>query len=401
MAPALLGPHLQMECPDCQFSFAFGLDSTSNEADFVCPNCGFFGPADEAIGVRGQRVSIGRTRHPHRFDTVVAQLPEELITKRVVGLPGETVRIENGDLFVDEQIVCKSPPELLAMAVDVHRDHYRPTSLQHSSRWRAATENSGWTTSRSNGADHLWQPLAPPNGVRESNRDWLVYHHSVALPPPFERGSASPLTDNCSYNQGTSRILNRISDCFVAMQASWDSPGTICFRRTAADRSWVVEFDTATGRATLVEQATDDVSSSRVLTTADKLLPVKSHTAHSFLFGYWDGSFHFLHKDRLLLRYALDVQDALADETRPFSIAADQVGELRVSRLAIRRDVYYTDAYGTNQPWSLGRALGPDEFLTLGDNSPVSRDSRHAESLGVFRRDQVIGRVREWDAADR
>jgi signal peptidase I len=47
-----------------------------------------------------------RFRGPERFDIVVLRLPsqgEELLIKRVVGLPGETVEIRNGHVYVDGQ----------------------------------------------------------------------------------------------------------------------------------------------------------------------------------------------------------------------------------------------------------------------------------------------------------
>jgi signal peptidase I len=45
-----------------------------------------------------------RFRGPQRFDVVVLRLPrqgDELLIKRVVGLPGETVEINNGQVYID------------------------------------------------------------------------------------------------------------------------------------------------------------------------------------------------------------------------------------------------------------------------------------------------------------
>lgn len=45
-----------------------------------------------------------RFHGPQRFDVVVLRLPnqgEELLIKRVVGLPGETVEIRNGQVYID------------------------------------------------------------------------------------------------------------------------------------------------------------------------------------------------------------------------------------------------------------------------------------------------------------
>jgi signal peptidase I len=49
-----------------------------------------------------------RFHGPERFDIVVLRLPsqgDELLIKRVVGLPGETVEIRNGHVYVDGQVL--------------------------------------------------------------------------------------------------------------------------------------------------------------------------------------------------------------------------------------------------------------------------------------------------------
>jgi signal peptidase I len=63
---------------------------------------------------------------------------------------------------------------------------------------------------------------------------------------------------------------------------------------------------------------------------------------------------------------------------RPVAIGTQGLG-LVLSDLRVHRDIYYTrppgadGARGMDQPWQLGDA----EMFVLGDNSPVSRDSRN------------------------
>ena len=63
----------------------------------------------------------------------------------------------------------------------------------------------------------------------------------------------------------------------------------------------------------------------------------------------------------------------------PFALGV-RGGELSVSDLRIYRDIYYTSALADTprHPRGAGEPvqLGPDEFFVLGDNSPVSHDSR-------------------------
>jgi hypothetical protein len=57
---------------------------------------------------------------------------------------------------------------------------------------------------------------------------------------------------------------------------------------------------------------------------------------------------------------------------------------LKVSQLKLYRDVYYTDTrahHAVNRPYE----LSDDDYFVLGDNSPVSHDSRRWEKPEVHR----------------
>jgi hypothetical protein len=200
--------------------------------------------------------------------------------------------------------------------------------------------------------------------------------------------------DNCPFNQSASRVLNRVSDSAVVCTARWATDGTIFFQRDAIDQSWLVAFDTATRQTQLFHSTAD--AEPKLLATSPATDRAEPSCEHSFLFGYWDGRFQFVSDGQHLIEIAAAVQTELSASTQPFAIRASQMGELRVRNLLVSRDVFYTDPYGTSEAWSFGRELGPDEYLTLGDNSPVSRDARQVPELGVFRRDQLIGRARLW-----
>ncbi len=55
-------------------------------------------------------------------------------------------------------------------------------------------------------------------------------------------------------------------------------------------------------------------------------------------------------------------------------------GDLEVTELRIYRDIYYTSSLASTPRYSHGMStavkLGADEYFVLGDNSPVSNDSR-------------------------
>ncbi|NBP79634.1 signal peptidase I, partial [bacterium] len=108
-----------------------------------CPSCGYetdllVREGDQVTydwqypSYNGDRILVSKTAYdladPERFDVVVFKYPEDAkvnYIKRLVGLPGETISIIDGDLWVStagspEEIVRKSPEKLLAMLQEVH-----------------------------------------------------------------------------------------------------------------------------------------------------------------------------------------------------------------------------------------------------------------------------------------
>ena len=71
-------------------------------------------------------------------------------------------------------------------------------------------------------------------------------------------------------------------------------------------------------------------------------------------------------------------------------------GSLALSDIRIFRDVYYTSAlaYSPRRPFGVDSpyVLGPDEFFVLGDNSPVSNDSRFWVGSPVVAGDLFLGK---------
>ena len=129
MAPVLLGFHKQIECPMCQHQFAFGVrfdesvtedafeadSTTAIDARASCPNCGQINIDTSGVPRNhGDQVLVHKSifdfRAPRRWEPVVFRNPAspgEAFVKRVVGLPGEELRISDGDVYVNGQIARK------------------------------------------------------------------------------------------------------------------------------------------------------------------------------------------------------------------------------------------------------------------------------------------------------
>jgi len=134
MAPTLFGRHVDVTCPRCGHPFSVGLDRQAGPTgplpyEIVCPMCGSRQYVEEPTLVSrdsdildprtlritgGDRILVDKgsytLNNPKRWDVGVFVNPHnhsDNYIKRVVGLPGDTLRIRNGDLFVNGRIARK------------------------------------------------------------------------------------------------------------------------------------------------------------------------------------------------------------------------------------------------------------------------------------------------------
>jgi hypothetical protein len=77
--------------------------------------------------------------------------------------------------------------------------------------------------------------------------------------------------------------------------------------------------------------------------------------------------------------------------SQPLAIGAVSA-EVRISELHIYRDLYFLHPWGHSADWEMEGALSSDEIFVLGDNCPLSDDSRNWEQPGVSVRN-VLGYV--------
>jgi signal peptidase I len=110
----------------------------------------------------GDRILVGKFLYelsdPRRWDVIVFKFPGDAPTnyiKRLVGLPGETVRIQHGDIWIRSaqdaakgdagfRIARKPPQKLLAMLQPVFDNDYMPRIAEYGwpARWYADTETA-------------------------------------------------------------------------------------------------------------------------------------------------------------------------------------------------------------------------------------------------------------------
>lgn len=119
MAPTLLGDHVRSECPQCgRQNYAIPRDDNDYFAQprkLICENFHITENAEIEKQVHSpDHFLVAKFLAPRRWDLIVFQYPEDpstLLVKRLVGLPGETIRIQDGMVWADGQKL--TPPDSL------------------------------------------------------------------------------------------------------------------------------------------------------------------------------------------------------------------------------------------------------------------------------------------------
>jgi signal peptidase I len=128
MAPTILGRHLVGTCPTCggsaYVSAAAPADHPLQEELGICGRCrkaSNITVAPDRV-FSGDRLIAAKFLPPRRGDVIVFRLPEDPsipYAKRVVGLPGEQVKIKDGDVWINGARAAK-PPEISGLVYVAH-----------------------------------------------------------------------------------------------------------------------------------------------------------------------------------------------------------------------------------------------------------------------------------------
>jgi signal peptidase I len=385
MAPALLGRHYDVTCGDCQFAFACDAGHLPPDGRAVCPNCGYAQNELAAAALRpADRVLIDRWRltwrAAQRGEIVAARLPaqtEEFVVKRVASLPGEELSIQGGDLYAGGRLIRKTPIELRALRVLVHDNDYQPQRTAGlPPRWRGAA-GTKWRAAATGFEISPGQPAA-------AELDWLEYQHWDCTGNPLVgRASPAPIRDLDPFNQGESRrALNPVPDVLLTCRIEASGEGQLVLAAALGDLRLEVIIEP--GRRLIVR--------SGGVVQEDRTLAAGSFgRATDVQFGLCDQQLLLVAEGQVLVRWPYERKATAASTLSPLAIGARGLG-LKVTQLKVWRDIYYLEPRGTGGGWQAAQPLGPLQMGLLGDNPPVSIDSRHWPDPGVARQ-SILGHV--------
>jgi signal peptidase I len=433
MAPTLLGAHMRFRCNDCGYRFDANYSALqSKTGDLVikdrsdldyqvyCPNCGYkfpsIDPSDPENDASrppvhyGDRILVLKylylLREPQRWDVVVFKSPanddpdpskppsyQQNYIKRLIGKPGESIMILDGDIYAgkpgDDKANYKvqTKPQYAQDALwrVVYDNDYCPAGIErgdgaHFRQPWTIKQGTGWNLG--NTADGTGRTFRFDNASGESTlffdreanpatrafTDWLAYDVEQAPPSNtvkdlklafyYDRQSGDgPLRVNMSDGRQTFSALLTPNEARL-VQYNSDGEHEIGRRaiRGGAGRDPIrVELTNADYRVTL--RVDDEIVAQ---TTPEQYHP---------------------DMDRLL-RDAFSSTPPVQPPPVVEISATNQAAAL--SHVGLWRDVYYLNRGGyrlDNQPF-VGSPrnvanLGDDEYYVLGDNSLISGDARY------------------------
>ncbi|MFN0006787.1 MAG: S26 family signal peptidase [Planctomycetota bacterium] len=311
---------------------------------------------------------------PERFDFGVITREGELlpIVKRFVGLPKESVRIANGDLWIDGRRLPPSAPR-------------PPPIVVFDDRFQSVAD----TFERPGDARGLWA---------EAPEGWTLDSRTVAA------GSVEglmtlhrPLTDGYldldgAYVPGEADVNDAILECEILARELAGRTVVELVEQGDVFRFVIEPKSPGTAAASIVRRGVREQGEEVLL---ERIVPFVPGTWTRIRCANVDNGLSFEISgtpEVICAAYdenRFDPSDRLK-EGRTFGPRVRFGGEgaeLVFRSIRILRDVHYTarDTFGVQAPVD----LGPDEYFVLGDNSSESRDSRE---WGPVRRSQIVGR---------
>ncbi len=403
---------MSITCPMCRYTMT--VDPSPHPASADDPEAQ---SGTEQISYNGDRILVNKFAYefhdPERWDVIVFKFPGDAkmnYIKRLVGLPGETVLIRNGDIFTSrdggEPVIARKPPtKVRAMMQLVHDNRHRPKTLIESNwpdRWQSwpagqMGDSDGWQMvsddSASAGDDEPSIPQAFKVDGGSDDSQWIRYQHFVPSWDDWQairEGQFTPtdgdhvrpqlINDFYAYNtymlrkqlyrpqdlrpirtkSGLHWVGDLMLDCDVDVKSA---QGEVLLELVEAGKHFQATIDVATGKVTLSIDGIDDFAPTATTSLRGPgRYRVELANVDDQLLLWIDGSLIDFDGET-----AYDGQQVFGDpqSIRPHStpddprdLAPAAVGsrgaELHVTNLRLFRDIYYIADNGR------GGSPGPD-----------------------------------------
>ncbi|OHB53876.1 MAG: signal peptidase I [Planctomycetes bacterium GWF2_42_9] len=423
MADTLMGDHFRLRCTQCGFKYEYNFDPyvelNPNNKAYIgngyykmlpsprCPSCGYFeNPTVAASKSNGDRILVFKSLYqftePKRWDVFVFKNPPDPkinYIKRLIGKPGETIEIIDGDVYVDGKIARKPQKVQEELWFPIYNNNFQPIQPLE-----GRFNGHGWHQPFTNQGDSQWKwdSARPLEFTLTGDNDKMHtlsydtkkgndFRATYAYGKPVEYHSipyCSDLMLKLAVKKTDKSIIGiSLSKYKTTYNASFDSQGTMKIEKISDGNT--VELET--------KQIT--------VKNADEFIPVSfSDSDHLLVFEVAGQKISYD-----LGTEPNDAGERLAEISPSASIFGS--GQLTINDVQLYRDIFYMNnttrglndkilRAGDGEPFTLGE----DEFFACGDNSPDSYDSRLWQTegignngktyrMGIVPRDYLVGKA--------
>ena len=437
MAPYLHGLNARIDCPNCGVDTPVGISSDSltnrvqmgdryrilegvcqktgvpfkiragSGTDFICPGCKETRSISEvtlrtavakAIRVEcrectftheslveladilgGNKILVDKFWYdavePKRWDVVVFRFNSQRnYIKRLVGLPGESVQIVNGDIHIDGQVEVKPPEVQEHLWIPVHdssilEEGLEPPAWSQDKGWTRYTAESADTPEKTAGGWGFNLPAA--SGELRYVRPVLNFY---GYNGSYRGKEPAPIRD-LKVEARVRAVPTNTGPASVALEID-NSPSTY---------RWEIPFSGKTSKLQILKSESQEEAEPEEI---DFVLSGDRETVLSM--EVVDRTIRLFANQQLVHEEALAESELLAG----LKSARGQTIRLRMShcggyvqQVKIFRDLHWTG----NGNYAVTGPFGIDQgrYFVLGDNSPSSLDSRY---WGSFSRSNLLGR---------
>ncbi|MFA6186964.1 MAG: signal peptidase I [Phycisphaerae bacterium] len=422
MADTLMGDHFQICCTECGYRYEYNFNpyiaknykTAAGQGLYRlwpsprCPSCGYYeNPSTLVPKSNGDRILVFKCLYqfiePRRWDVIVFKCPTEPGTnyiKRLIGKPGETIEIIDGDIYINNVLQRKPDTVQDEVWMCVYDNAYQPVRKMEN-----RFNGHSWHQPFTNDTDSQWKynPQEPTKFTLAASAEKTnIMFYDTTKGNNFR----------AAYGYGDPRYYDNIpycSDLMMKYYARFDAGQSSVGIGLKKYETLYKAYVNSTGE--MIIEKVDTAGKTLELARGKTSLPVEGK---SFFvkFANVDHQLVFeVEKEKLVYDMGTNKDDAgqrLA-EIEPKALIFG-TGSLTLNDVALYRDINYlsirpdnrqpVDRAGEGNPFTLGK----DEFFAMGDNSPDSADSRlwsiegignngTSYRMGIVPRDYLVGKA--------